>query len=110
MRVVAAYADAKHAAPHLDRPRQSVALYEGVLHVVLFAKYAVAFSRMSRSILTRASSALTSLVSAPESLPSRLALAQLTSVCSTKPKVLATEALVYPASTRRTASRLNSRV
>ena len=61
-----------------------------VLHVDAFAKYAIAFPRMSRSIFTRASSArsllisissaLTNLLSVPASLPARWALTQLNSV------------------------------
>ena len=75
---------------------------------------------MSRSIFTRASSArsrlisicsaLTGLLSAPLSLPSLLALTQLNSVCSTTPSVRAAAAMLWPASTNRTASRLNSSV
>src|SRR5208282_2046173 len=60
---------------------------KGVLHFWPFAKYAVAFPRMSRSIFTRANSArkrlisicseLTLLLFAPVSRPSRFALARL---------------------------------
>ena len=39
---------------HTDQPDQLVALNKGVLHFWHFAKYAVAFPRMSRSIITRA--------------------------------------------------------
>jgi hypothetical protein len=68
----------------------------GVLHFCPFAKYAVAFPRMSRSIFTRANSArkrlisicsaLTLLLPAPFNRPSRCALTQLYSVCSTTPR------------------------
>jgi hypothetical protein len=81
-----------------------LALNEGVLHRCAFAKYAVAFSRVSRSIFTRASSArsrlisicsaLTALLSAPLSLPSRLTLTQLNRVYSTSPKVRAATAML----------------
>jgi len=82
--VIPGHADMQHPALHRDRPHPSVALHEGVLHRCAFAKYAVAFSRMSRYIFTGASSArsrlislcsaLTTLLSAPMSLPSRCAL------------------------------------
>src|SRR5665213_508784 len=75
---------------------------------------------MSRSILTRASSArsrlisicsaLTTLLSAPVSLPARCALTQLNSVWSTTPNVRAAAAMLWPPSTRRTPSCLNSSV
>lgn len=78
--VISAHADSQHPALHRDRPHAPVALDEGVLHFEPFAKYAVA-PRMSHSILTRASSArsrlvsissaLTRLLSAPVSLPCR---------------------------------------
>ena len=94
-------------------------LDEGVLQLCAFAKYAVAFPRMSRSIFTRASSArsrlisicsaLTTLLSAPLSLPERSALTQLNSVCSAMPSDLAAAAMLYPPATSRTAS-LNSSV
>jgi len=97
-----------------------VSVDEGVLQLRTFAKYAVAFPRMSRSILTRASSALsrlisicsalTTLLSAPLSLPSRSALTQLNSVCSTTPSDLAAAAMLWPPVTSRTASCLNSSV
>jgi hypothetical protein len=75
---------------------------------------------MSRSIFTRASSArsrlisicsaLTSLLSAPVSLPARCALTQLNSVWSTTPNVRAAAAMLWPPWTSRTASCLNSSV
>ncbi|OGB69074.1 MAG: hypothetical protein A2486_04720 [Burkholderiales bacterium RIFOXYC12_FULL_65_23] len=69
---------------------------------------------MSRSIFTRASSArsrlisicsaLTGLLSAPLSQPSRCALTQLNSVCSASPRLRAAAAMLCPDSTSRTAS------
>ena len=77
--VVPGHAGLQHPALHRDRPDAAVSVDEGVLQLCAFAKYAVAFPRMSRSILTRASSArsrlisicsaLTTLLSAPLSLP-----------------------------------------
>jgi hypothetical protein len=61
--VLASHADLQHPALHRDRPHAPVALDEGVLHFAAFAKYAVAFPRMSRSIFTRASSARSRLIS-----------------------------------------------
>ncbi len=46
-----------HPALDPDRPDLPMTLHEGILHFWPFAKYAVAFPRMSRSIFTRASSA-----------------------------------------------------
>ena len=53
----AAGAHAQHLASEGDRPMLLVPLYPGVLHFDTRAKYAVAFPRMSRSILSRAFSA-----------------------------------------------------
>ena len=53
----AGYAHTQHPALHTDRPDPPMAFNKGVLHFWPFAKYAVAFPRMSRSIVTRASSA-----------------------------------------------------
>src|SRR5664279_241240 len=86
--MVARDAHAQHPALHPDWPHPPVMLNKGVLHFWPFAKYAVAFPRMSRSILTRANSARKRLISicsaltallllAPLSLPSRCALTQL---------------------------------
>jgi len=82
--VVSGCTDLQNPALHRDGPHAPVALDEGVLHFDAFAKYAVAFPRMSRSIFTRASSArsrlisicsaLTGLLSAPVSLPGTLRL------------------------------------
>src|SRR5664280_2809292 len=91
MFMVARYAHPQNSALHADRPDTPVPVNKGVLHFWPFAKYAVAFPRMSRSILTRANSARNRLISicsaltfealsAPLSLPSREALTQLNSV------------------------------
>src|SRR5271169_6811760 len=119
--MVARYAHAQHPALHADWPHPPVTLNKGVLHFWPFAKYAVAFPRMSRSILTRANSARKRLISicsaltalpllAPLSRPSRCALTQLNSVCSTTPRLRAAAAMLWPDSTSRTASCLNSSV
>ena len=92
---------------------------QGVLHFCPLAKYAIAFPKISRSIVTRARSARKRLISicsavtfdrlsAPFSAPSRCALTQLHNVCSTKPNVLDVTAMLWPHSTSRTASCLNS--
>jgi hypothetical protein len=52
--MVARDAHQQHTALHRDRPDLLVALNKGVLHFWHFAKYAVAFPRMSRSIVTGA--------------------------------------------------------
>ena len=63
MLVIAGDADPEHAALHPDRPYPFVALNEGVPHFCPLAKYAVAFPKMSRSIVTRANSARRRLIS-----------------------------------------------
>src|SRR5580698_9325072 len=55
--MVARHAHPQHRALHADGPHPPIPFDKGVLHFRSFAKYAVAFPRMSRSILTRASSA-----------------------------------------------------
>src|SRR5215469_2030079 len=98
-----------------------MAFDEGILHFWPFAKYAVAFPRMSRSIFTRASSARKRLISICSgvtpalplpsfSFPARFALTQFDSVCSTTPRLRAASAMLCPDSTSRTASSLNSSV
>ena len=57
MLVIACCADAEHTALHTDRPDRTMSINKGVLHFWPFAKNAVAFPRMSRSMVTRASSA-----------------------------------------------------
>ena len=92
MCVVSACADLKHPALHGDWLDLPMTLDEGVLHFTTFAMYAVAFPKMSRSILTRVSSALTGVLSALLSWPCRLALTQLNSVSEATPRLLATVA------------------
>src|SRR5271165_7164656 len=119
--VVTRDAHQQHPALHTDRPDPLVALNKGVLHFWHFAKYAVAFPRMSRSIVTRANSArrrLFSICSAvtsglllePFSVPARCSLTQLPKVCSTTPRLRAAAAWLWPDSTSRAASCLNSSV
>ena len=104
--VVAGHADPQHPALHTDRPHSLVALDEGVPHFCPLAKYAVAFPRMSRSMVTRANSARRRLISicsaitcalpAAHRSPARCALIELPSVCSTTPNVRATDAALWP--------------
>src|SRR5665811_2147267 len=61
--MVTGHAHPQNSALHADRPHPPVTLNKGVLHFWPFAKYAVAFPRMSRSILTRANSARKRLIS-----------------------------------------------
>src|ERR1017187_8106048 len=121
MFMVARDAHQQHPALHQDRLDQLVALNKGVLHFWHFAKYAVAFPRMSRSIVTRASSARRRLFSicsavtcgvlpAPFKVPARCSLTQLPKVCSTSPRLRAAAAWLWPDSTSRAASCLNSSV
>src|ERR1017187_7215857 len=121
MFMVARDAHQQHQALHRDRPDQLVVLYKGVLHFWHFAKYAVSFPRMSRSIVTRARSARRRLFSicsavtcgllqAPFKVPARCSLTQLPKVCSTTPRLRAAAAWLWPDSTSRADSCLNSSV
>src|SRR3954453_19541321 len=101
------YADLEYPALHTDRPGPPIAFDEGILHFWPFAKYAVAFPKMSRSIVTRASSARKRLISICSAvtpalpltsfnLPARFALTQFATVCSTTPRLRAASALLCP--------------
>src|SRR5271170_9067 len=113
-------AHAQNPALHAHRPKQLVLLDPGVLHRCTCAKYAVAFPRISRSIVTRASSArkrMFSIRSAlncsllnPRNWPALSALTQLASVCSTMPRAFAAAPTFCPEATSRTASCLYSNV
>lgn len=61
----------KHLTGQRDRPVAAVALDPGVLHPRTLTKYAVAFSRMSHSIFTRASSARSRAISICSGSPAR---------------------------------------
>src|ERR1035441_7130911 len=61
--MVTGHAHLQNSALHADRPHPPVISNKGVLHFWPFAKYAVAFPRMSRSIFTRANSARNRLIS-----------------------------------------------
>src|SRR6202522_2648683 len=109
--MVPRYAHQQYPALHRDRPDQLVALNKGVLHFCTFAKYAVAFPSMSRSIVTRANSArrrmfsicsavTSALLLGPRKFPDRCLLTQLNNVCSTTPRLRATAAWLWPDSTR----------
>src|ERR1017187_9951384 len=117
--MVTGHAHPQNSALHADRPHPPVISNKGVLHFWPFAKYAVAFPRMSRSIFTRANSARNRLISIcstltalllarPFSRPSRFALPQFYKVCLTTPRLDAAAAMLWPDSTIRTASCLNS--
>src|ERR1039457_6570361 len=119
--MVARDAHQQHPALYTDRPDQLVALNKGVFHFWHFAKNAAAFPKMSRSIVTRANSARKRLFSicsavtcglllAPFNVPARCALTQLPKVCSTTPRLRAAAAWLWPDSTSRAASCLNSSV
>src|ERR1035438_5155237 len=101
--MVAGNAHPLHPTLHPDAPDQPVTLNKGVLHRWPFAKYAVAFPKMSRSIVTRANSARKRLISicsavtcgllvAPFKVPARCSLTQLPKVCSTTPRLRAVAA------------------
>src|SRR5471030_795988 len=117
---VAAGTHPQHLALQADGPPALMPSDPGVPHIDSFAKYAVAFFKISRSILTRASSALsrassicsalTGLAPAPASLPCPARRTQLPSVDAGTPRILAVTALACPPCTRRTASSLNSSV
>src|SRR5580704_9385433 len=117
----AGYAHLQYPALHTNRPDPPVTFNKGVFHFWPFAKYAVAFPRMSRSMVTRASSARKRLISICSAVtptlpltsfnfPARCAFTQLDSVCSTTPRLRAASAMLRPDSTSRTASCLNSSV
>src|ERR1700679_4030581 len=117
----AGHTHSQHPALHANRPLKSMTFDEGILHFWPLAKYAVAFPKMSRSIVTRASSARKRLISICSAVtpalpltsfnvPARWALIQLNSVCSTTPRSRAAAAMLWPDSTSRTASFLNSSV
>src|SRR5580692_6520619 len=117
----AGHTHSQHLALHANRPLKSMTFDEGILHFWPLAKYAVAFPKMSRSIVTRASSARKRLISICSAVtpalpltsfnvPARWALIQLNSVCSTTPRSRAAAAMLWPDSTSRTASFLNSSV
>jgi len=119
--VVARHTYPQHPTLHADRPHTPIASNQGVLHFCPLAKYAIAFPRMSRSIVTRANSARKRLISicsavtfdrlsAPFSVPSRCVLTELNKVCSTRPNLLDAAAMLWPDPTSRTASCLNSSV
>src|ERR1039457_2481031 len=119
--MVTGHAHPQNSALHTDRPHPPVTLNKGVLHFWPFAKYAVAFPRMSRSILPRDNSARKRLISicstltalllaGPFSRASRFALTQLPKVCSPPPRLRAAAAWLWPDSTSRAASCLNSSV
>src|SRR5260370_38240616 len=67
--VVASHTYPQHPALHADRPHTPIASNQGVLHFCPLAKYAIAFPRMSRSIVTRASSARKRLISLCSAVP-----------------------------------------
>ena len=115
------YAYTQYPALHTDGPDPPMALNKDVFHFWPFAKYAVAFPRMSRSIVTRANSARKRAISicsavtpdAPETcfnFPARLNFIQFHSVCSAIPRLRDASAILWPDSTKRTASTLNSSV
>src|SRR5579863_9374538 len=121
MLMKAGHAHYQHPALHTDRPDPPMAFDEGILYFWPFAKYAVAFPRMSRSIVTRASSARKRAISICSAVtpalpmtsfnfPARFNLTQFESVCSTTPRLRAASAMPWPDSTSRTASSLNSSV
>src|SRR5918994_5169308 len=113
-------ADIQDRTLYRDRPIPAVSLNKGVLHRYSLAKYAVAFFKMSRSIFTRDNSVRRRLISICSPLtagvvelfnpPLPAALTQLCSVCSDRPRFLATVAIRSPPVTKRTASSLNSSV
>ena len=106
---VAAGADAQDGAADCDWPQAFVAGYPRVLHRVSRAKYAVAFFKMSRSILTRDSSArsransicsaVTGLSPAPRSCPFLLSRTQLPKLWDGMPNILAVVGTLWPPST-----------
>ena len=117
---VAAGAHAQHLAGQGDGPVGFVAGNPGVLHSDSRAKYAVAFFRISRSIVMRANcalrrassicSALTGLSPAPVSWPLALSLTQLSRLALGMPNTLTVTDTACPPLTSLTASILNASV
>lgn len=118
--MIARKADIEDLAQNSNWPVVLMLIDVGELHFWPFAKNAIAFPRMSRSILTRASSARNwriSICSAVSfyprplavSLPDLYALIQFDNVCSITPSDRAASPTLWPDSTRRTASILNRR-
>jgi hypothetical protein len=66
--MISRHAHPQNSALHADRPHPPVTLNKGVLHFWPFAKYAVAFPRMSRSIFTRAKQEAVRLVESGQSI------------------------------------------
>ncbi len=62
----------QHAAHHAHPEKAPVRFDEGVLYLASLAKYAVAFFRMSRSSVTRASSAFSRRISAASAASCRI--------------------------------------
>ena len=119
--VVSSYAYSQHPALHADRPHTAVASNHGVLHFCPLAKYAIAFPRMSRSIVTRANSARKRLISicsavtfdrlsAPFSAAFPMRLDPVEQGLLNQPQPPDAAAMLWPDSTSRTASCLNSSV
>src|SRR5260370_27876796 len=115
--VVTAGADTQHLAGQGHRPLSAVKLDPGVLHADTFAKYAVAFSNMSRSIFTRANSARSRAISicsgetclpAPFSFPAASAFTQSCTAFGLLPSLFPTSPILCPPRTIRTASSINS--
>lgn len=87
--------DAQRLAGHGNRPLSAMSFDSRALHTALFAKYAVAFRWISRSIFTWASSARNRAISicsadtclpAPLSLPASSALIHVFNVCVLMPE------------------------
>lgn len=117
---VAAEAHIQRRAHRRQRVGSPLPVNPGVLHSASFAKYAVAFFRISHSILSRAFSAFkrdSSICSGVMTLapggfncPRSAALTQFLRVCSTSPNSRAIGPTPWPDFTRFTASSLNSAV
>jgi hypothetical protein len=114
MLVIAAGAHLRDAALDYDRPDIAMLLDKGVPHRDSLAKYAVAFSKMSRFMRTRDSSAFSraiSIYSAVRSLPrtsrrrpAASTFTQLSSDCAATPSVRAADASVSRPRINPTAS------
>ena len=116
----AAGADFKYFSLGHDRQLIFMAFDKGIFHRDSLAKYAMAFLKMSRSIVALANyarrraisiwSALISLAVLSRKRPEASTLNQLSTDCEENPRLLATNDADWPPRTNRTASCLNSSV
>src|ERR1017187_8356481 len=100
----------KQEAVRLVESGQSIAAAARSLGVVEQTLYNWVKAKREERLISICSTLTALLLAAPFSRPSRFALTQLYNVCSTTPRLRAAAAMLWPDSTSRTASCLNSSV